>query len=98
MIFHLCVDGPNIALVPDAGDDVIDCSHGSQHGMVLIVVFVHSISANQVQIMEAIKEFADDMKSVVGTKVGRVGLWNPHHMCIGYVASPQNSNRSEERR
>ena len=48
MIFHFRVDGPDVVLVADAGDDVIDRGHGSQHGVVLIVVLVHPVSANQV--------------------------------------------------
>src|ERR1700733_13775721 len=85
MIFHLRVDGPDVVLVADPGDDVIDCRHSGQHGVVLIVVLVHSVSANQVQIVESIEKLADDVESVIGTEIGRVGFGNADHMGIGDV-------------
>src|ERR1700733_1326613 len=41
--------------------------------------------------METIEEFADDMKSVVGAKIRRVGFGDAHHMRVGDIGSAQDA-------
>src|SRR5580698_3462140 len=92
MIFHLRIDRPNIVLAQDTANDVIHSRHGGQHRVILIVVLVHPVTADQVEIMETVKIFPDYVKSVVSSEIGGISLRNAHHMGIAHVASPQNPN------
>ena len=46
VIFDFGVYFPNTALIAVVSNDVIDCDHSGKHRVVLIVVLMHSISAN----------------------------------------------------
>ncbi len=43
MIFHLRLHGPDFVPPRMARDDVVHRGHGREHGVALIVVFVHAI-------------------------------------------------------
>src|SRR5277367_7066554 len=47
VVFLFGVDFPEDAFVHVAGDDVVDGGHGGEHGVVLVVVFVHAVAAYQ---------------------------------------------------
>ena len=50
MVFHLSVHGPDVFLVFAADENVVDRGHCRQHGVVLVVVLVHAIAANQEEV------------------------------------------------
>ena len=48
VIFAIFIYGPNVVFFL-ASKDVAGCQHGRDHRVILIVVFVHSIAANQME-------------------------------------------------
>ena len=47
VIFHLCIDGPDIIFTSMSLQYIFNCLHRGQHRMVLVVVLVHAVPANQ---------------------------------------------------
>ena len=69
-----------------------DSCHGGQHAVVLIVVLVHAVAADEKQVLDTIREFAEFVKAAVGAEVSGVGLWNPDDMGVGDRASAKNAD------
>src|SRR5208283_4082275 len=77
MIFIVDVDVPKRLLVGAAGGDVVDRSAGGEHRVVLIVVAMHAVAADEKQVLDRIHPGADDCKLGVGAEVCRVGSGHP---------------------
>ena len=76
LVIHLSVDSPDVVLGRKTIHDVFDSDHCSQHGVILIVVFVHAVAANHEEIGEAVGVIADDVEAVIVSGVSGVGLGN----------------------
>ena len=74
MVLLLGVDGPEGGLVDVAGGDAVDDGHGGEHGVVLVVVLVHAVAADEEEVGEAVGPGAEFVEAGVGAEVGRVGL------------------------
>src|SRR5215469_18601952 len=74
VILHLGVDRPDVVLVRPPLDDVVDRRHGRQHRVVLVVVLVHPVSADQEKIVELVHELANRWEPVVGAEICRIRL------------------------
>lgn len=51
------VDRPKVGLVRSALQDIVHRHHGGEHGMVLIVIFMHAVSTDGKQVLETVQEF-----------------------------------------
>src|SRR5262249_60927333 len=49
VVFAVFIDGPQVIFI-SPGDDVASRKHGSHHGVVLVVIFVHTVAADEVQV------------------------------------------------
>jgi len=58
LIFLLRVDRPDILLIDAPRENVVDGGHRCQHGMILVIVFVHAVAPHQKQVREAVQVFA----------------------------------------
>jgi hypothetical protein len=85
VVVLLCIYGPDIVFIHISGGDFIDCSHRCEHGVILIVVSVHSISANQEQIPIAIDKFSNCGKTIVTSEICRVSLWHANNRAIDNI-------------
>ena len=63
VILHLCVDGPDVVFGGNSVDDIFYGGHGGQHGVVLVVIFVHAVAAHEEKILEAVKVTADNIEA-----------------------------------
>src|SRR5579875_2065548 len=92
VVLLLGVDLPERSLVDAAGDDLIDCGHGREHRVVLVVVLMHAIAAHEEEIFKAIEISADLVEALVGAKVSRVGLGYAHYVPVSHILCAQDAD------
>ncbi len=61
--------------------------HGGQHRVVLVVVLVHAVATDQIQVRNGVDVVPDLLKAVVDAEVGRVGLCHADHHRIARIGS-----------
>ena len=66
--------------------------HGGEHRMVLVVVFVHAVAADQKQILERVDVVAHFGKSLVGAEIGRIGLGHANHRRVANVGGVDDAD------
>src|SRR6266436_9500078 len=69
VVLHLGIHFPDVGLVRSARDNVIHGDHRGEHGMVLVVVLMHAVAADQKEILKAVQVFAYLVKTFVGPKI-----------------------------
>src|SRR5665213_2153752 len=92
VILLFSIDAPQRALVYVPGRDAVDHSHRRQHGVVLVVVLMHTIAADQKQVFEAVRPSPQLVEPVIRAKVGRISLWYSHYVSVENVGRLQYSN------
>ena len=60
--------------------------------MILVVVFVHAISADQKQVLDTISVVANRVETVISSEVGWIGLWHSRDMSIQHIFLVQNAD------
>ena len=60
--------------------------------MVLVVVFVHSVAADEKEILKPIDIVTNNIEPVVAAEIGRISLWDTNDMRIHHVFSVNNSD------
>ena len=58
MVFLFHIDGPKCGFVGTAGRDAFDCRLGGEHGVILIVVAVHAVAPDGVEVGKGIQPVA----------------------------------------
>jgi hypothetical protein len=91
-IFAFSVNAPDIVFGLDSAGYIIYRNHGCEHGMILIVVFVHSIATNKKKILELIDILPELIKPIVGAKVSRICFRHPYDCRIEHRRLINNSN------
>ena len=88
MIFGVFVDLPYV-IDAFAGKNVPRRQHSGHHGVILIVVFVHSVSANKMQAWIALLQLAPDHRQMVaiGVVIDGVGFGLTHHAAADHVGA-----------
>src|SRR4051794_3035450 len=80
VIFLLDVHRPEVVAL---SQDVLHREHCGQHRMVLVVVAVHAVAADDLQVREIVEPLADDAKSVaIMLVIDRIGLGLADHGAI----------------
>ncbi len=77
MVFLFGVYLPNILFGLFAADDKVHRCHGCEHGMIRIIVFMHSVSAYQKQIINFVGKIFNLLESVIGSEIRRVCFRHP---------------------
>src|SRR5206468_5400089 len=70
------------------GDNVFGAKHGRHHGVILVVVFVHAVATDEMQIgITAVQFFANglDMLGVI-IVVNRIGFFLAHDAAVEDIA------------
>lgn len=70
VVFLFHVDVPDVRLVGAALLDVVDGGHGRQHRVVLVVIAVHAVAADEEQVGNRVDEGPDLMASVYHVTAG----------------------------
>ena len=96
MVFGVAVDLPEIVKL-GVGENIFDAQHRRHHGVVLIVVFVHAVATDQVQIRIACLQFLTNRGDVarVVVVVNRIRFLLANDAAIDEVALPGQSNLNE---
>jgi hypothetical protein len=94
VIVLLGVDLPEISFGLDSGKNVVYGNHGSQHGMVLVVVLVHSISANEEKVFEPVRVSHNLIEAIIGAEVSGVRFWYAEDARVLDVACVQDADFS----
>ena len=89
MIFGLTVDSPDIVT---SAQDIPRSVDGSNHRVVLIVVLMHAIPANEKQVIILVEELTDYMKSIVCAEISRICLFHAYHGRIQHIRLSNNSD------
>src|SRR5665213_1285384 len=92
VILLFSIDAPQRALVYVPGGDAVHHRHRRQHGVVLVVVLMHTVAAHQKQVFEAVRPSPQLVETVIGAKVGWVRLRHSHYMSVEHVGRLQYSN------
>ena len=95
VIVHLGVDFPEVGLVRLAGDDVVHRHHGGQHGVVLVIVAVHAVAADQEQVVVAVHILANLGEPVVGAEVRGIGLLHPQDRGVEHFGGVDDADLAE---
>ena len=69
VVIRFGVHIPDVPLVATARDDIVYGGHRRQHGVVLVVVLVHAVAANQIQIRNRINVVAHFLEAIVDTEI-----------------------------
>src|SRR5207302_2158971 len=70
VVLLLGIRGPHAGLIRNAGHNIIHRNHRGQHGVILIIVLVHTVAPDQEKVGEAVYVLADHVKAVISSKVG----------------------------
>ncbi len=76
MVGLLGINSPDIRFIGDPIADIIYGDHGCEHGMVGVIVFVHSIASYQEEVGKAVSIFTDEIEIRIGAEVGGIGLFH----------------------
>jgi len=63
VVFGILVNLPEI-VESSIGQNILDAQHGGHHGVVLVVVFVHAVAADEVQIWITAFQFLPNRRNV----------------------------------
>ena len=74
MVLLFSVDLPNILLCFYSFTYIFYSRHGCEHGMISIVVAVHSVSADQKEVFYTIGKRTQLIKALISAQICRVGL------------------------
>src|ERR1700722_6892276 len=93
VIFSVLVYLPNVEETL-ARQDIPRRQHRGHHGVILIVVFMHSVAADQMQAREALLEVAPDHRDVLAIDViiYRIGLGLTHHATVDHIGRGDETN------
>ena len=80
MIFHFGIDGPDVVLGGNSVEDVFNGGHCSEHGVVLIVVLMHSIATDEKEVAEVVNILANDVELVITSEICRISFGNVDDM------------------
>src|ERR1017187_10688855 len=92
VVFLLCVDLPQGLLVDVAGDDAVDGVHGGEHAVVLVVVFVHAVAADQEEVVDGVGEVLELVEAGVGAEVGGIGFGDADDVGVGDVGGFEDAD------
>src|SRR5580704_7919052 len=81
------IDAPNIRLPSAAIQYRADSAVRRQHGVVLIVVAVHAVSTDGIEIREPVQICTDRIELAVSTEVSRVGLRDANQSAVDDIAA-----------
>ena len=87
VIFSIPVHLPKIVKL-GIGKDIFHAQHRSHHGMILIVVFVHAIAANEMEVRVAFLDFVANRRNVlcVMVVVNWIGFLLPDNAPVDDIA------------
>lgn len=80
VLFH--VDGPDIVFGAVAGFYIVHCRHRRKHGMVHIIVSVHAVPANKVEILVGRDIILYLAEIVIGSEICRIGFLHSDEAAI----------------
>jgi len=92
MIFAISVDSPDIVFAADTADDILNRRHSGQHGVVLVVVFVHAIAADEEKVLKPVSIVPNYVEAVIRAKIGRISFGNANHMRVFDFLSLENAD------
>ena len=76
MVFLLGINLPNVILGGNTVADVVRGFHGGEHGVVHIIIPVHTVTAYQIEVAQAIHPLTNHRELLIATEIGRVCLLN----------------------
>ncbi len=96
MVFSVAVDLPEVVEL-GVGENIFDTQHRRHHGVVLIVIFVHAVATDEVQVWITCLQFLTNRGDVpcVIVIVNRVRFLLPNNAAIDEVALLGQSDLNE---
>ena len=88
MIFGILVDAPDVVNAR-SGDDIFDRQHRGHHRMVLVVIAVHPVAPDQMQVGMRRFQFLAHRGNVLGIVlvIDRIGFFLPHDRAAEHLFS-----------
>ena len=93
MVFVVNVDVPQLLLIDRVFQNCLYRITRGQHRMVLVVIPVHTVAADQEQIRDRIHIVADDRKLAIGPVIARVGLGDAQDYAIQQIRMSGQAQR-----
>src|SRR5579875_2128831 len=92
VIFLLRIDLPKHVFVYLSGQDLVYSRHCSQHGMVLVVVLMHPVSADKKKVFKTVQIADNLVESLITAEISWISFGNAHNMRIQNIGRPQNTD------
>src|SRR5689334_334706 len=79
VIFLLGIESPQIVAATNVRNDIVNSGHGGEHGMVLIVVFVHAVTTDKEQVVELVYPGDHFGEAAIRSEISWIRLGHPNH-------------------